>query len=373
MNKLTFLVFALAITCTLGQDCTNPLGAEFSFITLEATAAAVTGNTVCKSYDTGANSCCLVAILNGFSSEADDLTTALETAAGDRDEAILAARKVVADLRTNFTTLIASYAAAEDNIDTLIAAAPANLDDIQAVKDFADDYFAEAASFFEDYDTLRTGFDTYQTNRQTCFVALIEAQVAAWCLGCNQNHASLGVGAGPTVDYATAFEDDLRDACYPYIASSAQQGQILRLAYYTDAIADMNTALGKIASATAATQTEGIDDFNTAIASPVTTEQASSIPSNCDADACTWIEDTLFANGQLDRDAAILGGEEVTSRRRFLSQNRLLQTWTPAADEAKITIAFPANPANVVNVNDLSALRVGVFSCIIAFFVALLI
>jgi hypothetical protein len=392
MHKISFLIFALAITHAFGQGGTcDDTFAQTLDITLTLTTAPVVGSPVtaaslnfCTSLG-GTWPCCTATEINAFQTKLDTLVEDLEEKVIARDTAILAARKDIVALKTNITNFIAAAALAEENIEDWTTATgadlPSGVTNAQAleIQAFITDFGGIVAEMINSttFATLREGFATYQEARATCFTELIKSQVAGWCAACAEDVSAWGVdvsGASPVVTYGSDFEERLVEACVPYFEASEEQSQILRASFYIDNIDDLTTALGLIAD----DDTTGVTDFLTVTAAPATIdEQPSEVPSGCDETACPFITSTVFVNGFLDQDALVLGGDVVTSRRRLQENRRRLQTnseFNPPANEAKVTtIDFEANPGNLDNPNDLSALRVGVFSCIVAFFVALLI
>lgn len=375
MNKITILVFALAITHALGAaTCPNPLATALSVTNTNAAQSAAFGgtNTVCKSFDTGTDSCCDVSVINGFATRAATLIGDLEDDAETQDKAILAARKNLAGLSDKLDLFQAAYTAAETKLTAQVTAGTTNA---ATVKTFLTALKTDVTAFFTNYNTLRTNFGTYQTKRQTCLTALVKAQVAGWCLACNKNAEDLlGVTLGTpnTVTYHADFITSLRDACYPYFVASAEQTDILRLSNAATPVETYTAGLVKIA----ADDNTGIASINSAIPTN-TVAGISKVPAQCTATACDWIKDSLFVNAKLDEALAIRGGSATRRLQESRSSGRMLAgtfgSATTLANEAKIAITVDANPGDVSNPNDLSALRVGVFSCIAAFFVALLI
>jgi hypothetical protein len=376
MKTITILIFALAITYAFAAAaCPNPLGTKYGTAQTTVQATFASANKVCASLNTAADSCCTMATVDGFQTNAATLVSDLETLATAKDKAILDNRKTLAGLQSKLATLKAAYTAAETKLTAQVTAGTANA---AAVKTYLTNLNTDVATFFTSYNTLRTNFDAYQTKRATCLTALAKAQVAGWCIGCNQNfdvtYGIGGTGTAPTVAFEPAFLTVLRDACYPYFVASAEQTNIIRLAQRPASVDTYTAGLVKIA----ADDNTGIASINTAIPTTIPAT-VSAVPTGCTASACDWIKDSLFPAAQLDKTLAIRGGSEPTSRRILQSANpgRMLAgtfgTATTLTDEPKITIAVKANPGGVTNPNDLSALRVGVFSCIVAFFVALLI
>jgi len=282
--------------------------------------------------------------------------------------------KKIADLMTEFTALSAAYTTAvKTKLTTLETGGNTAAG---TVKTFLDAYVTDVTAFFTNFNTLWIGFNTYQTTRATCLTALVKAEVSGWCLACNTDYLTLGV-ADTTyeITYAPALITSLRTACYPYIEASEEQTDILRLAHFAAPVATYTSNLLLLADSDDTNDATAVTAINTAIPSG-SASGVSVIPTGCSDTACTWINTDLIpeATATIDQTKAILGGD-VPSRRRLLqSQGRMLAgTFAPSATEAKVTLAVVANPAAVENNNDLSALRVGVFSCIVAFFVALLI
>jgi len=375
MNKVIIIAFALAITAY--ATCPNALGTAKT-ITQESAEVTLGGTQLaCASLNSGAVSCCTKATVDAFKTTSDNLVIALENAAGTKDGLILAARKKVALLRTQFIALAAAYTTAVKTKLTTLTTGGNTV--AGTVKTFLDAYVVDVTAFFTNYNTLKTGFDTYQTARATCLTAAAKAEVAGNCLACDTAYQTKGADTAtpPVLTYATAFLTSLRDACYPYFVASQTQTDILRLANFAAPVATYTENVLKLADSDDTNDAAAVTAINAAIPAASTTG-ISKVPASCDANACTWITTDLLPSLKLDQTKAILGGA-VPTRRMLQSHNpgRMLTgnfgSATTLADEPKIAVTVKPNPGGVSNVNDLSALRVGVVSCIVAFFVALLI
>jgi hypothetical protein len=375
MNKVIILAFALAITAHAA--CPNALGTLRS-ITPQATVgnevALANANTVCSTLNTATKSCCALAQVNGIKTKADTLVTDLETLAGNKDKDILAARKKIAALRTQFTALSAAYT---DAVKTKLTTLTSGNAAAGTLKTFLDAYVTDVTKFFTDYTKLRTGFETYQTARAACLTALVRAQVAGDCLGCHTDYQTTGVDATTSaITLDATLATALRTACYPYIVASAEQTNILRLAHFAAPVATYTENVVKLANSDDTDDAAAITAANAAIPSGAAAG-ISKVPAGCTDTACTFITTDFAPELVVDKTKTILGGS--TSRRMLQSSNpaRMLAgtfgSATTLTDEPKATFTVKPNPGSVTNVNDLSALRVGVFSCIVAFFVALLI
>jgi len=381
MTYGTTFTGALALTATsVMGDCT----AGANWITTDAgitntgntgsANAAYTGDSTwatCATIKAGASTCCTVAEVATFQTKATALVEELKTAVSTRDQFIM-------DRRGDVLAVSDSLNSIQSSITKIAADSSISVSD--TLETFFTGYDDMISTFTEDFTALKAAFVTYQTNRQTCFNSLVQAQVSIWCAACLEAPADGGLDTtNDVMTYGTTFTGALASACSAYIASAIEQSEILSLYYVSDYLSTLATALEALANgdatAAATALTEFFTDY-TAITTPsANLEKIAASVGTCTTTSCDWITTDLFNEGILVNDLAAVGGAYGTSRRlqQEVPAGRMLAALNvnPATDAAGITVDFPQNPGNVDNDQN-SAVRNGAIACAITALAALL-
>jgi len=339
-----------------------------------AANAAITGTSsfaTCASIKAGADSCCTVAEVALFQTKATALITELKTAVSTRDQFIMDRRGDVLKVSDSLNSIQASI--------TKIAA-DSSISVSDSLSTFFTGYDDMISTFTEDFAALKTAFVTYQTNRQTCFNSLVQAQVAIWCAACLDVPLDGGLDTGTsTISYGTTFTGALAAACSSYIASAIEQSEILSLYYVSDYLATLASALDSLANGDATTAATTLAEFftdYTGITAPTDNlKKVASSVGTCSTTSCDWITTSLFNEGILVNDLATVGGAYASSSRLLQAEapaGRMLATMNvnPALEAAGVTVDFPQNPGNVDNDQN-SAVRNGAIACAITALAAL--
>lgn len=319
--------------------------------------------SVCDMAVGGTDICCTEAqITTTIQTYLDTLKTTLETAAGVRDQYIIAQRGEVVKV---FSSLRRLNELSED-LSTEVAL-------------IASAFTTYSEAIATDFSSIVENFETFQTTRATCMSALLKTQAAFACASCLDTEPQGITFATPAVSLDDTLVTQINTACLPYFENSQTQSYIITVSILADGLASLVSALEKYIAEDATGAAEDLaaafTSFNAASYSTTNAEKAVTLPATCTDTSCaTWIEATLFGtDGILSNDAAILGGtavadptftvSRVLEGERRLAANGMVQD----LDDITFTTTFDSNPGDVDNTeNANSALRNGVAACGIA-------
>lgn len=335
--------------------------------------AAVAGDSTwatCAAIKAGGNSCCIKTEVATFQTKADALVSTLKTSVSTRDQYIMDRRGDVLNVRDSLNSI-------QSSITKIAADSSISVSD--TLETFFTGYDDMIKTFTEDFSDLKAAFLTYQTNRQTCFNKLVQAQVAIWCAACDETVANTGLDTTNSVmSYGSTFTTALANACSAYVASAIEQSQILSLYYVSDYLSTLADALDKLANGDATGAATALAEFftdYTGITAPTDNlKKVASSVGTCTTTSCDWLNTDVFNEGILVTDLAVVGGAYAASR--LLQEvdapaGRMLQfNVDPATEAAGITVDFPQNPGNVDNDQN-SAIRNGAIACAITALAAL--
>lgn len=367
MTKLfaCFALFCLIGTafCAVGDACDgNTLLTKYKFAK-EDKEISGTALKYCKSLQAG-TSCCGASVINTFQDEIDAIAKTLTAAVVKRDTAIVDLRdETMPTLSKKLETLQTNAAAALVKIDAAIAAANDREDETKVkpyeltdAKTLATNLETLAEDAIDNLADITEGFTAFQKARTVCVKDLLDIQAAAMCLACDPTADDQGLEANGAIKLSDETCSRLKGSCYEYVTASVAQSDLLAVGWISAIIDELNAALEDVAEdaneaglQALADAVQPAEDDVDGEASPVAT------PALCTKeDDCDWICTSLFVEGKIVEDLLVLGGAADPTPLVATTPvaRRLQDEWTPAANEAGVTIEFEDDPAGLNSDDD---------------------